>query len=62
LSQYPAKDAQDKDSLKPRSTEYSKSSSDDDAAANEDAAFNPNKTRPEEEKSTAGVGNEVRKF
>ncbi|KAF2009615.1 hypothetical protein BU24DRAFT_358311 [Aaosphaeria arxii CBS 175.79] len=43
------KDAQDKDSLNPRSTEYSKSGGGDDAAAHTDAAFNPNKTRPEEE-------------
>ncbi|KAH7119756.1 hypothetical protein B0J11DRAFT_534546 [Dendryphion nanum] len=50
------KDAQDKDSLKPRSTEYSKSGSDDDAAANSDAAFNPNKTNPEEELDTSEEG------
>ncbi|RMZ68358.1 Ferredoxin [Pyrenophora seminiperda CCB06] len=46
------KDAQDKDSLKPRSTEYSKSGSDD-SAAHSDAAFNPNKTSPEEAERTA---------
>jgi hypothetical protein len=46
------KDAQDKDSLVPRSTEYSKSGSDD-AAASSDAAFNPNKTSPEEAEATA---------
>ncbi|KAH8722912.1 hypothetical protein GQ44DRAFT_621523 [Phaeosphaeriaceae sp. PMI808] len=46
------KDAQDKDSLKPRSTEYSKTGSDD-AAAHSDAAFNPNKTSPEEAEATA---------
>jgi len=43
------KDAQDKDTLKPRSTEYSKSSSDDAAAATEEAAFDPSRTRPEDE-------------
>jgi hypothetical protein len=47
-----SKDAQDKDSLKPQSTEYSKSGSDD-AAAHSDAAFNPNKTSPEEAEATA---------
>lgn len=46
------KDAQDKDSLVPRSTEYSKSGSDD-AAAHSDAAFDPNQTRPETEEATA---------
>ena len=46
------KDAQDKDSLKPRSTEYSKSGSDD-SAAHSDAAFNPDKTSPEEAEKTA---------
>lgn len=46
------KDAQDKDSLKPRSTEYSKSGSDD-GAAHSDAAFDPNQTRPEAEEATA---------
>ncbi|KAF2472511.1 uncharacterized protein BDR25DRAFT_161451, partial [Lindgomyces ingoldianus] len=51
---YARKDTQDKDSLNPTSTEYSKSGSDDAAAASEDAAFNPNKTSPEHEKSTAG--------
>jgi hypothetical protein len=42
----------DKDSLKPISNEYSKSGSDDDAAAS-DAAFNPNKTSPESAEQTA---------
>lgn len=31
------------------------SGTDDSAAENEDAAFNPNKTRPEEEVETAGM-------
>lgn len=56
LSSTPArfaqKDAQEKDSLVPRSTEYSKSGSDD-AAAHSDAAFNPNKTSPEAAEATA---------
>jgi len=45
---YPQKDTQDKDSLKPRSTEYSKSGSDDAAASG--TAFDPNQTKPETEK------------
>ncbi|KAJ4377970.1 hypothetical protein N0V83_000800 [Neocucurbitaria cava] len=47
-----AKDTQDKDSLKPRSNEYSKSGSDQEAASS-DAAFNPNKTSPESAEATA---------
>jgi hypothetical protein len=47
-----AKDTQDKDSLNPQSTEYSKSGSDDSVAAS-DAAFNPSKTSPEEAEATA---------
>lgn len=50
---YPRKDSQDKDSLNPRSTEYSKTGTDDAVAENPDAAFNPNKTRPEQEKATS---------
>lgn len=46
------KDDQDKDTLKPRSNEYSKSGSDD-SAAHSDAAFNPSKTSPEEAENTA---------
>lgn len=46
------KGAEDKDTLKPVSTEYSKSGSDD-SAAHSDAAFNPNTTKPEEEEATA---------
>jgi hypothetical protein len=55
---YPRKHAQDRDSLKPESTEYSKSGTDDAAAQNPDAAFNPKKTRPEEETAAAGEGGE----
>lgn len=50
---YATKDAQDKDSLKPRATEYSKSGSDD-AAAHDDAAFDPNQTKPETEQKNMG--------
>jgi hypothetical protein len=52
----PYKDDQDRESLKPRSTEHTKSSTDEDLAAHDDAAFNPNKTRPETEQDTAAVG------
>lgn len=48
------KDAQGKDDLKPEPNEMSKSGSDDQAAAVEDAAFNPKKTSPEDEYNTAG--------
>ncbi|KAM0707927.1 hypothetical protein Q7P35_004576 [Cladosporium inversicolor] len=47
------KDTQDKDSLKPEPNEYSKSGSDDAAAAVEQAAFDPSQTRPEQEQATA---------
>ncbi|KAI7157467.1 hypothetical protein KC349_g5573 [Hortaea werneckii] len=49
-----SKDAQGKDDLKPEPNEMSKSASDDQAAAVEDAAFNPKKTSPEDEYNTAG--------
>jgi len=49
------KDAQGKDDLKPEPNEYSKSGSDDEAAAVEKAAFDPSKTSPEEEHNTAGA-------
>ncbi|MCJ1243574.1 hypothetical protein MMC30_000771 [Trapelia coarctata] len=55
---YPRKDSQDKDSINNESTEYSKSGSDDQAARQEDAAYNPNKTDPEDQKETAAKGNE----
>ncbi|KAL1589592.1 hypothetical protein WHR41_01569 [Cladosporium halotolerans] len=47
------KDTQHKDDLKPEPNEYSKSGSDDAAAAVENAAFDPKQTSPEEEMSTA---------
>lgn len=49
----PYKNAQDKDSLNPRSTENTVSGRDDDAAALDDAAYNRNKTRPETAARTA---------
>lgn len=48
------KGAEDKDSLQPSRSEYSQTGTDDAAAVNEDAAFNPSKTRPEDEVDTAG--------
>jgi hypothetical protein len=53
------KDSQDKDSINTEATEYSKSGTDDATARNEEAAFDPKKTGPSEEKETAGEGNEV---
>ena len=47
------KDTQDKDSLKPESNEYSKSGSDQAAAAMDTAAFDPRQTRPEQELASA---------
>lgn len=46
-------DHMERDRLNPTSTEYSKTGSDDAAAHMDDAAFNPNKTRPEEEVGSA---------
>ncbi|PSS03446.1 hypothetical protein BD289DRAFT_449541 [Coniella lustricola] len=51
--QLPYKDDQDRESLKPRSTEGTQSSLGDDEAAHTDTAFDPNKTRPEEEREAA---------
>jgi hypothetical protein len=47
------KDDQDKDSLKPGSSEYSKSGKGDDAAAHSEEAFDPDSTRPEEQERQA---------
>lgn len=49
------KETQDKDSLKPVSSEYSKSGGDD-AAAHSDAAFDPSTTKPEEQHAQSGGG------
>lgn len=57
---FPRKDAQDRESIDTESTEYSKSGSDDAAARNEEAAFDPSKTSPESQKQKAGEGHEVR--
>jgi len=42
--------------------EYAKSGSDDQAAAMGDAAFDPDKTSPEEQKKAAGEGDGVSSF
>lgn len=47
------KDDQDRQSLKPRPSDNTKSGSDDQVAEKTDAAFNPNKTSPEEAKQSA---------
>ncbi|KAL1875895.1 hypothetical protein Daus18300_003086 [Diaporthe australafricana] len=59
--QFPYKDDQDRESLKPRSTEGTKSGSDN-AAAQSDAAFDPSTTSPEGAKEQAeneGGGNSL---
>ncbi|PVH84183.1 hypothetical protein DL98DRAFT_512589 [Cadophora sp. DSE1049] len=55
---YPRKDSQDKDSINTEATEYTKSGTDDGAAAQEEAAFDPKTTDPQKEKNIAGEGNE----
>ena len=57
---YPRKDAQDKDSIHTEANEYSKSATDDEAARQEDAAFNPDLTDPQEQKDVAGKDTAVR--
>ncbi|KAI1122650.1 hypothetical protein F5Y10DRAFT_70904 [Nemania abortiva] len=53
----PYKDDMDRESLKPRAHEYTQSGTDDETARQHgDAAFNPDKTAPENEKNTAGEG------
>lgn len=56
----PYKDDQDRESLKPRSTEGTKSGSDQ-GAAESDAAFDGSKTSPEQAKDAAGkeAGNDT---
>ena len=56
---YPRKDSQDKDSLQPEASENSKSGTDDAAASQEEAAFDPDQTSPQQEKDTAGKGEGV---
>ncbi|KAH8816167.1 hypothetical protein F5884DRAFT_212337 [Xylogone sp. PMI_703] len=54
----PAKDDQDRNSMKVEKSEYTKSSTDDTVAQQTKAAFDPNVTDPESEKVIAGRGNE----
>ncbi|KIV80210.1 hypothetical protein PV11_07726 [Exophiala sideris] len=49
----------DREKMNPEANEYAKSSSDDSAAKNEEAAFDPNITDPEEARKKAGEGNDV---
>lgn len=51
----PYKDDMDRESLKPKPHEYTGSGTDEQTAQNPDAAFNPNKTSPEEERRAAGA-------
>ena len=55
---YPRKDSQHKDSINTEATEYSKSASDDEGARQQDAAFDPNVTDPQEQMDIAGKGTE----
>ncbi|OAQ71328.1 hypothetical protein VFPPC_13502 [Pochonia chlamydosporia 170] len=50
---YPYKDSQDRESLKPRSSQNTKSGRDDDVAATPKAAFGRDVTSPEGERATA---------
>ncbi len=56
LSKYPRKGSEDKDSINTEATEYSKSGTDDAAARQEEAAFDPKTTDPGKEKKVAGEG------
>ena len=56
---YPRKNAQDREAIDTEATEYSKSGTDDAAAKQEEAAFDPEQTSPEQEKDTAGQGTGV---
>merc|ERR1711900_76662 len=55
---YPRKDSQDKDSIDTEATESSTRGTDDGAARQEEAAFDPSTTDPQKEKDIAGKGNE----
>lgn len=58
-SNNPQKDAQmDREKINTDANEYAKSGTDDTAAKNEEAAFDPNITSPEGAKEKAGEGNE----
>ena len=55
-SALPRKDSQDKDSINREPTEYSKSATDDEGARQEEAAFNPDITDPQQQMDKAGEG------
>ncbi|RDW75061.1 hypothetical protein BP6252_06203 [Coleophoma cylindrospora] len=55
---YPRKDSQDRESINTDATEYTKSGTDDTAAHEVEAAFDPKLTSPEGEKKKAGEGND----
>ena len=55
----PYKDDQDRESLKPRASENTKSGTDGDLADNPDAAFNPDKTSPEAAHAAAAAGRDT---
>lgn len=56
---YPRKDSQDRNSINRESTEYSRSGTDDQAAATDDAAFNPDLTDPDSQKKKSGAEEDV---
>jgi hypothetical protein len=55
---FPRKNAQNREDINTDATEYSKSGTDADAAA-DDQAFDPSKTRPEDERAAGGQSLEV---
>lgn len=52
---YPRKDSQDRNSIDREATEYTRSGSDDQTAAMDDAAFNPDLTDPDSQKKKTGA-------
>lgn len=56
---YPRNSAQDRASIDTEANEYAKSGTDDGAAKQDEAAFDPKTTSPEAEKEVAGKGNSV---
>ena len=53
------KNGQDRESINTESTEHTKSSTDDEAAAQNQAAYDPSRTSPESEMESAQKGNKV---
>ncbi|KAK5995028.1 hypothetical protein PT974_03420 [Cladobotryum mycophilum] len=53
------KDTQDRNTVKPTTDEGTRSGRDEDVSKQHDASYNPSKTKPETERDTAGVGNEI---